>query len=114
MGTWASAAWDNDSAADWYADMFHATGLATYVAEALDRDIEEHRDEIRAAAYLLVALGRVYVWPIEDLEKHLALAITKLEAIKALETFKDSPDCVRAVDEEIAVLRSRLTKLHKS
>ena len=41
MSAWATAAWDNDSAADWFGDMFDATGLAKYVEETLERDVEE-------------------------------------------------------------------------
>jgi hypothetical protein len=110
MSAWATAAWDNDSAADWFGDMFDATGLAKYVEETLERDVEEYHEEVRAAAYLVVALGRVYIWPINDLDNHLALAISKLEEIKALETYQEVPDFVKAIDEEIAVLKSRLKK----
>jgi hypothetical protein len=110
MSAWAAAAWDNDSAADWFGDMFDATGLAKYVEETLERDVQEYHDEIRAAAYMVVALGRVYIWPINDLDDHLALAISKLEEIRALEIYQEAPDFMKAIDEEIAVLRSRLKK----
>jgi hypothetical protein len=110
MSAWATAAWDNDSAADWFGDMFDATGLAQYVEETLNRDTKAYHDEIRAAAYLLVALGRVYIWPIHELDNHLTLAISKLEEIKALEVFQEAPDFVRAIDDEISVLKSRLKK----
>jgi hypothetical protein len=79
MGAWAKNPWDNDSAADWFGDMFDATGLAKYVEETLERDAEVHHESIRAAAYMLVALGRVYIWPIYDLDNQLALAISKLQ-----------------------------------
>ena len=110
MGAWAMAAWDNDGAADWYGDMFDATGLAKYVEETLQRDVEDSHEEVRAAAYMLVALGRVHMWPIDDLDNHLALAISKLEEIKAIEIYQEVPDFVKAMDEEIAVLKSRLKK----
>lgn len=110
MGAWATAAWENDGAADWFGDMFDATGLANYVRETLQRDVEEHDEEVRAAAFMLVALGRVYIWPIDDLDNDLALAISKLEEIKALENYQEVPDFVKAIDEEIAVLKSRLKK----
>jgi hypothetical protein len=110
MGAWATAAWDNDGAADWFGDMFDATSLANYVRETLQRDVEEYDEEVRAAAYMVVALGRVYIWPIDDLDNDLALAIAKLEEIKALENYQEVPDFVKAIDEEIAVLKSRLKK----
>ena len=110
MSAWANAAWDNDRAADWFGDMFDATGLANYVRETLERDAEECYEEIRAAAYMLVALGRVYIWPIYDLDNDLALAISKLEEVKTHEIYQEVPDFVKAIDEEIAVLKSRLKK----
>jgi hypothetical protein len=109
MGAWGTAAWENDGAADWFGDTFEITGLAKHVEEALNRDPEEgDHEEIRAAAYLLVALGRVFIWPVADLDRHLALAISKLEAIRELEIYQEVPEFVEAIDQEIEVLRSRL------
>jgi hypothetical protein len=110
MSAWGTSAWDNDAAADWFGEMFDATGLASYVEETLQRDVEENSDEIRAAAYLLVALGRVYIWPVHDLDSHLTLAISKLEEIKAMDVYQEVPEFVKAIDEEIAILKSRLKK----
>lgn len=110
MGTWGSAAWDSDDAADWFGDLFEKTKLAQRVEKALKRkDVEEWAGEIRAAAYVLVALGRVYIWPIEDLERHLALAVEKLKAIQALEDYADVPE----IAEEIATLQERLDALRQ-
>ena len=107
MGAWGTAAWENDGAADWFGDTFDATGLARHVEETLNGDVDDACEEIRAAAYLLVALGRVYIWPVDDLDRHLALAIGKLEAIRALEMDQEVPEFVAAIDQEIEVLRSR-------
>ena len=108
MGTWDSGAWENDSAADWFGDMFDATGLAKYVEETLNGDTEEFHEEIRAAAYILVSLGKTFIWPIDDLDNHLALAISKLEQIKELEVYQSAPDVIDQIGAEIAVLKSRL------
>jgi hypothetical protein len=108
MGAWGTAAWDNDSAADWYGDLFDATGFAKHVEDALNRDPEEDADVIRAAAFLLVQLGRVYIWPVDDLDRHLSLAVQKLEAVRELEEFQEAEGFVEGIDAEIAVLRSRL------
>lgn len=105
MGAWGSTAWDNDDAADWFGELFETTNLARHVEKALnERDLEEYAGKVRAAAYLLVALGRVYIWPVPDLERQLKLAIAKLEAIRELPDYQGWLE----VDEEIAVLRSRL------
>ena len=109
MGTWGVAAWDNDGAADWYGDLFQVTKLATRVEKVLKKkDVEEWHEEIRAAAYLLVALGRPFIWPVDVLDQHLQLAIDRLEEIKGLEEFEGGGDFGAAIDEEIAILRSRL------
>jgi hypothetical protein len=108
MGAWGTAAWENDGAADWFGDTFDATGLARHVEATLNGDPEDDHEEIRAAAYLLVALGRVYIWPVDDLDRHLALAISKLEAIRELDIDQEADGFVEAIDAEIGVLRSRL------
>lgn len=109
MGAWGVAAWDNDGAADWFGELFGATKLAAKVEKTLKKkDIEEYHEEIRAAAHVVLALGRVYVWPIDDLERHLKLAIEKLEAIKELEEYQETPAFVEAIEAEVAELRSRL------
>ncbi len=105
MGAWDSTAWGNDDAADWCAELFTATKLAQRVEKALKtRDVEEYAGKIRAAAYLLVALGRAFIWPIEDLDRHLKLAIEKREAISKLDDYAGD----ESIAAEIAELRSRL------
>jgi hypothetical protein len=109
MGSWDTAPWDNDHAADWFGDTFEATRLATHVEDALNLDLEDHHRRIRAAASLLIFLGRPYVWPIADLDRHLALAASKLEAMIAL----PDADEIMPVDEiraEAALLRSRMKR----
>ena len=108
MGTWGAAAWDNDDAADWFYDLFASTKLAARVEKALKtKDVEEYAGKIRAAAYMLVALGRVYIWPVDDLRRHLQLAIEKLEAISQLEDYEGD----ESIAVEITELRSRLGSL---
>ncbi len=108
MGAWGTAAWDNDGAADWFGDMFDATGLARHVEETLNLEADDSHEEIRAAAYLLVALGRNFVWPVDDLDRHLALAINKLQEIREMEIHQEAPGFVETIDAEIEVLESRL------
>ena len=69
----------NDAAADWFADLFEKTKLAHYVENTLKSDVENSHDEIRAAASVLLFLGRDYVWPVQDLDRDLALAADQLE-----------------------------------
>lgn len=108
MGTWGTAAWDNDSAADWFGEMFEKTKLAKYVEKTLKKNPEDEPEEIRAAAYVMVALGRTYIWPIDDIDNHLALAVSKLEAVKSLYAEK-TQDFATEIEKEIATLKSYMS-----
>lgn len=108
MGAWDTAGWDNDGAADWFGEMFDDTGLAKHVEETLNLDAEDSHEEIRAAAYILVALGRSFIWPVEDIDRHLALAISKLQEIREMDILQDASGFVEAIDADIEVLKSRL------
>ena len=105
MGTWGFAPWDNDAAADWYGELFDEIPLAAKVEETLNGDPEEYAAEIRAASALLILLGRTYIWPIDDINRHLKLAISQMERVHA--TYQDEPEVAAAVADEIALLKSR-------
>ena len=105
MGAWGFAPWDSDAAADWYGDLFDELPLAARVEAALNADPEEDADEIRAASALLIMLGRTYMWPIDDIDRHLKLAICQME--RGQSVYADEPEFAIAVADEIAILRSR-------
>jgi len=107
MGAWGVAPWDNDSAADWFGDLFDEIPLAARVEGILNADPEEYAEEIRAAAALLIMLGRTYMWPVDDMDRHLELAIAQMEKVQA--RYEDEPEFASAVAEEIIVLKSRLS-----
>jgi len=106
MGVWGYAPWDNDAAADWYGDLFDQTSIEAIVEATLTKDPEEFAAEIRAAAALLIMLGRTYVWPIDRLDDHLHLAISQMDKVKTL--YEDDPPLAAAVEQDIALLRARL------
>ena len=58
MGAWDKLPWDNDAAADWFDELFKKTKLARHVEDTLNLKVEEAPDEIRAAASVLLFLGR--------------------------------------------------------
>ena len=107
MGAWGTAAWENDSAADWFGELMETTGLPERVEETLKLDAEDAHEEIRAAAYILLALGRTFVWPVDKLDAHLKLATEKLREIAELEEYADS-DIVPVIEKEIAELQTRM------
>ena len=105
MGAWGYAPWDDDFAADWFGKLFDCIPLALKVEETLSLDPEEYASEIRAAASLLVMLGRTYVWPVDQIDRHLDLAIAQLEKVREL--YVDEPEFAAAVGDELASLKSR-------
>ena len=73
MGAWGKAPWENDKADDWFSGVMDRSELPLAVEETLKRDVNQHHEEVRAAAYILVALGRVFIWPVDRLDAHLKL-----------------------------------------
>ena len=109
MGAWDFQPWDNDSAADWYGDLFDRTKLAQHVEATLQLDPETNGEKVRAAASLVLMLGRTYIWPIHDLDRHLTLAADQLERLaQASEEAEDPPELIAQIRAEIAELRSRI------
>src|SRR5215213_8341983 len=108
MGTWGHLPWDNDSAADWFGETFDKTKLAQRVEETLKLDIKDSADEVRAAAAVVVLLGHIYVWPIHDLDRHLALAADRLDEIRRRGVYAEAPEIESSIASEIEELRSRI------
>ncbi|MGA3093611.1 MAG: DUF4259 domain-containing protein [Terriglobales bacterium] len=108
MGAWGKLPWDNDGAADWFDDLFKNTKLAKRVEDTLKLDVENSHQEIRAAASVLLFLGHVYIWPVHDLNGHLALAADRLEEVSRLDVIAESPELVEEILAEIQELRSRI------
>jgi hypothetical protein len=107
VGAWGKLPWDNDGAADWFQTLFDRTKLANLVENTLKGDLANSHEEIRAAASVLLFLGRVYIWPVNDLNRHLALAVDRLEEISRLDVIAESPELAEEIRAEIEELRSR-------
>ena len=109
MGAWETGPWDNDTALDWFDGMMEKTGLAKYVEGTLYQEINNDNlgaaDEIRAAVSVLVLLGHLGLWPIDDWEPHMNSAISRLEEILVKDS---SPGSEEQIQAEISILKSRL------
>lgn len=110
MGCWGTRPWDNDAAADWFGNMMNNTGLIEYVVNTLRQEIDDDdpgfvADEIRAAASVVILLGHIYVWSVDDWKEHVKLAISRLEEILAKEQGGGAKEQIQA---EISALKSRL------
>lgn len=109
MGTWGHRPWQDDLAADWFADLFHKGKLVDRVVKTLQRkDVAEYWSEIRAAAYVVVALGDV--WPADRLVADHERAIAALEAVKRSPELDGDNYLGSEIDGEIAALRDRLKR----
>jgi hypothetical protein len=108
MGMWDYEAWDNDLAADWFGDLMDATSLRSKWLEGIKSDLEDEFEVARAALWLFVQLGRVYVWPIDNYYDDLELAITTGEQITSLEWLNEEvPEYILKVKSEVEQLKSR-------
>ncbi len=108
MGAWGTKPWDNDSAADWFDALFDATELRKKVREALEMDIDDDHEKVRAAAAVLLMLGRLYIWPTGHLDDDIRLAIRQLEYIKKHDHHQGRKAFLAEIQREIDALRNRL------
>ena len=114
MGVWAAKPWDNDDAADWNADLFEKTNLRAAIIEELNKEVPGQADlyTIRAAAGMILYLGRVYIWPIEHYQDDLALAIRRLEEAAIQPEIADYDEMKQLIAAEIDVLKGRKDRQH--
>jgi hypothetical protein len=109
MGCWGVKPYENDSAADWFGDLWDEFPVPLKVEETLKLDVEDSHEEIRAAAHLLIQLAEVYIWPVKSIDRHCDLAARRLEEIKAMEIYSGD-DFQSEMQKEIDFLRSRISK----
>jgi hypothetical protein len=101
--------YENDSAADWFSNLWDEFAIPSKVEETLKLDLEDNHEEIRAAAYMLLQLGDTYIWPVYSIDRHCDLAARRLEEMRAMELY--SGDEFQAeMQKEIEILRSRISK----
>ncbi len=113
MGAWGTKLWENDDAADWFSSFFDGIDVGSRIKATLE--VEDEYDEIRAACYMLSALGRTYVWPgdlvvlDELLERGVQLLSAMLEpGSEFRELWEDDEEVLADVAQELADLQNRL------
>ena len=87
MGAWGEGPYDNDRAADWFHDVVEGTGFRQKIRDGLGSG---DPDLVRAAAWVIGVMGKVYVWPIDHLDDDRAEARRALEALLADEDWMGS------------------------
>lgn len=105
MGAWGIGPVDNDTAADWFFQL-EKVPVPALVESGLN---SKNQDEVRAAAYLLTKVGGGYMYPIDFREKHIDLAIEKIQDLyNNYDWISDwnNPDGVRKeLEQELKALR---------
>lgn len=109
MGCWGVKPCENDSAADWFGDLWDEFPVPSRVEETMKLDLEDNHEEIRAAAHVLLQLGNTFIWPVDSLDRHCDLAAQRLEEIKGMEIYSGA-DFQAELQKEIEILRSRISK----
>ncbi len=92
----------------WYDDLHKETSFARRVEETLNLEPEDRPEQIRAACFLLIKIGRPTTWPPNDLQRHVKRAIAKLRAIRELKEYQETPEIVNIIDQELLALHTRL------
>lgn len=113
MGCWGVKPYENDSAADWFGDLWDQFPVPAKVEETLALDLEDSHEEIRAAVHVLLQLGHTFIWPAHSIDHHCDLAARRLEEIKAMEIYSGA-DFQAELQQEIETLRSRISKDFRS
>ena len=109
MGAWGLKPYENDSAVEWFDELWKQCPIPSKVEETLRLDLEDSHEEVRAAAHVLVQLGENYIWPVDSIDRHCDLAARRLEEMKAMEIYSHE-DFQTEMQKEIEILRSRISK----
>lgn len=108
MGTWDKKPYDNDAAADWFAGLMDATKLRdAWVSKLSALDVHDEPEIARAAVWLFIQLGRVYVWPIETYKEDLQLAIATAEKLKQSDQLLEMDGMEEVLEAELQELLAR-------
>lgn len=109
---WGNKPWDNDRAADWFANLMRCTHFPDQIRETLllcEREgaCGEDTAALRAAVYCVLQFCHVYVWPIEYLDSDLGLAIKATHKILSDESYCYSEKITAEIKAELEELELR-------
>lgn len=116
MGYWGEAPWDNDQAADYFAEVFEKSKIHEVIAATLNEPVTyENCDQIRGAIMLFIQLGHNYIYDCDSYEDHLELCLKKNEELTIY--WKDEggwdgdPEFGNWLKKERSILERRLSNL---
>lgn len=89
MGSWGTKVYEDDSAADWFNNVFEP--VSKQVQTLLDAPVKHHLyQEYRAAAWMMTKIGRSFVYPKSKLDDHLSKLHDRLQIIRNDKDWIDS------------------------
>lgn len=109
---WGYQAWENDAAADLFAQFVSDTGFVSQVRKTLKSlDASDCLDDelylARVCAFCLIKFGRVYIWPISELDSDLKLCIKVLNTCILVE---DDEKLAEKAREDVLSLENLLNR----
>lgn len=109
---WGDNPWDNDRASDWFANLMHSTHFPDQIRATLllceqEDACGENTALLRAAVYCVLQFCRVYIWPIEQLDSDLDLAIKATHKILSDESYCYSEKITIQIQAELEELKLR-------
>ncbi len=107
MTTWGSLPWQNDDAIFWFGQNIANSELVARVEETLQLPLQGNEAKLRAAAAVLILLGRSFLWSGPKFGKHMRLAITRLEELEDSGAYAGSPEIAAELANEKAALQFR-------
>lgn len=102
MGAWGTRPYDNDTAADWFGKVLKP--VSDDIEELLNRPVDESSyDEYRAAAWLLIKIGRNYVYDVNRRDQHLSGLHDRLQTMRSdtgwMGTWRDQNEIKEEMDD---------------
>lgn len=109
MGAWGVKPLEADQAQEWLLALWEKYPLQADIRKALDLDVEDHHEHVRAATFTLLTLETSGLWITDELQELCGLAASRLRAIAAMEIYQDE-EFQAELAEEIAALENRTVK----
>jgi len=111
---WDSKPWDNDRASDWFAKLMEQTDFPLKIRNTLllYKEEDPHGNNtplLRAAVFCTLQFCRVYVWPINDLDNDLQLAVNATKKILQDQEYCYSDEIIKEINEELNELNKRMS-----
>lgn len=108
MGAWGTKPDEADKAEEWLLNLWSNSSIKREVEDALNRNVEEHHEEVRIAAFALYKLRDLMIWDREEYIRLATKAVMQLRAITLMEIYYHD-DFQLELKSEVDVFSSELS-----